>query len=208
MNRTALLVVDVQNAFCHPEGSRARAVGLSAALPTFAIVPVIVELVATARTERWPVWFTMMEYWADDVMAARRRFPPAVERLGGSLDVCRGGTWDADLVDELTAVCRPDDVLLPKHRSSAFYQTPLEQQLRMRNVGTLVVVGTTTSYCVESTIRDAHARDFDVVVPREAVADTDPAAQMASLASIDRFHGVVCSTIDLVQRLEGARYDH
>lgn len=203
MTRPALLVVDVQNGFCHPDGSRARAVGPQAARPTFDIVPVVVELVATARSFRWPVWFTLMEYWPDDEAAARRRFPPAVERRGGSLDVCRVGTWDAELVTELERVREHDDVLLRKHRSSAFYQTALEQQLRMRGIDTLIVAGTTTSYCVESTVRDAHARDFDVVVPREAVADTDPDAQRASLAAIDRFHGVVCAVAELTDLVGG-----
>lgn len=200
--RPAVVVVDVQNGFCHPEGSRARAVGPVAAAPTFAIVPVVVELVELAREQGWPVWFTLMEYWPDDLASRRRRYPPAVSRRGGSLDVCRSGTWDARLVDELEARRQPEDVMLVKHRASAFFATAFEQQLRMRDIDTLIIAGTTTSYCVEATVRDAHARDLDVLVVCEAVADTDPVAQSASLAAVDRFHGVVCSIADLPGLIE------
>ena len=47
------------------------------------------------------------------------------------------------------------------------------------------MTGTTTSFCVDSTIRDAYARDFDVLLPAEAAADTDPEAHDAVLASVD-----------------------
>jgi ureidoacrylate peracid hydrolase len=60
-----------------------------------------------------------------------------------------------------------------------------------------VVAGTTTSFCVDSTIRDAYARDLDVVVAAECVADSDDDAQASTLASIDRFHGVVTSLPEL-----------
>lgn len=193
----ALVIVDVQNAFCHPEGTRAGAVGPDAAEPTFAIVPVIGQLVDLARGHHLPVWFTRQEYWPDDRAAARRRIGSGLDRSGTGLDVCRAGTWDAEIVEMLERRRQPGDHVVVKHRASAFYQTALEQQLRMRGITTLLVTGTTTSYCVEATIRDAHARDFDVVVPAEAVADTDPQAQRASLAVIDRFHGLVCSVRDL-----------
>lgn len=199
---TALIVVDVQNGFCHPDGSRARAVGPEAARPTFELVDRVVELIGLARRRRLPVWFTLMEYWQPDHLTGARRVRTGVDRRGSALDVCRAGTWDARLVDEVADLVEPADHQIVKHRSSAFYQTPLELQLRMAGITALVIAGTTTSYCVESTIRDAHARDFDVVVPAEAVADTDPAAQQASLAAIDRFHGFVCRLADVDELFE------
>lgn len=200
---TALVIVDVQNSFCHPRGSRARAVGETAARPTIELVDAVVTLLELTRAHGMPVWFTAMEYWPNDRSSSQRKIGTGLDRAGSSLDVCRAGTWDAELVEEITRRARPEDHLVVKHRSSAFFQTPLELQLRMAGVGTLLICGTTTSYCVESTVRDAHARDFDVVVPSDAVADTDPAAQEASLAAIDRFHGLVCRIEDVADFLGG-----
>lgn len=203
----AVVVVDVQNGFCHVDGTRARAVGAEAAAPTVAIVDEVVRLVGLARRHRMPVWFTRMEYWPDDRASQRRRVGTGLDRSGRQLDVCRAGSWDAELVEPLSDVLDPDDHVLVKHRASAFYQTPLELQLRMAGIEALIVAGTTTSYCVEATVRDAHARDFDVVVVSDAVADTDPTAQAASLAVIDRFHGLVCS-MSRLPALLGETSDH
>lgn len=202
---TALIVVDVQNGFSHPAGTRSRAVGPAAARPTQAIVPVIVDLIAVLRATGVSVWFTQQQYWADDKAYRARRIRTGLDRTGSTLDVCRAGSWDVELVAELEEVRAPEDHVIVKHRASAFYQTELEQQLRMRGVDTLIVTGTTTSYCVEATVRDAHARDYDVVVPAEAVADTDTDAQRASLAVIERFHGLVCTIDDVVAMLTAAR---
>lgn len=186
-----LLVVDMQNGFCHEDGARGQAFGPGAVRQPREIIPNVVRAVGMAHDLDIPVWFTQQVHYHDDVTRARRRIPSHLERRGVKLELCRRGTWDAELLDEIKAVRQERDEVVTKHRSSAFFQTTLECELRMRGVQVLIVAGTTTSFCVDSTIRDAYARDFDVVVPAECVADSDDAAQAATLASIDRFHGVV-----------------
>ena len=61
--------------------------------------------------------------------------------------------------------------MLYKHRYSGFFETPLEAELRQRDVETIFFVGATTSVCVESTVRDAMARDFHCVVIEDCVAE-------------------------------------
>lgn len=198
-----LLVVDMQNGFCHPEGSRGQAFGADAVRNPQGIIPNVVSTVDLAHRLDIPVWFTQQVHYDDDVLRGRRRIPSHLERRGVKLELCRRGTWDAELLDEMKAIRENRDEVVVKHRSSAFFQTTLEVELRMRDVQVLVVTGTTTSFCVDSTIRDAYARDFDVVVPAECVADSDDAAHAATLASIERFHGVVTDLTGLTAALDG-----
>lgn len=196
-----MVVIDLQNGFCHPEGSRGRAFGPASVVQPAAIVPRVIELVRLVRRLEIPVWFTRQVHFPDDAGRRRRRLPSHLERRGLRLDLCHQGTWDAELLDEVAAeVAHPGEVIV-KHRASAFFETPFWGELRMRGVQVLIVTGTTTSFCVDSTIRDAYARDFDVIVPADCVADTDDAAHQAVLATTDRFHGFVTDRRELASAL-------
>jgi ureidoacrylate peracid hydrolase len=78
-------------------------------------------------------------------------------------------TWNTDIIPELTP--RPDDIVMYKHRYNGFYGTELEPTLRRRGVETIIFVGATTSVCVDSTVRDAMARDFHCIVVEDCVAE-------------------------------------
>lgn len=192
-----MLVVDLQNGFCHPEGSRGRAFGPDSVVEPASIVGRTVELVRLSRALDIPVWFTRQVHFPDDTSRARRRIPSHLDRRGLKLELCHQGTWDAELMDEIAAEVRHPGEVIVKHRASAFFETPLWGELRIKGVQVLIITGTTTSFCIDSTIRDAYARDFDVVVPAECVADTDESAHQAVLASTARFHGVVTDRDEL-----------
>ncbi|TDC85256.1 isochorismatase family cysteine hydrolase [Actinomadura sp. 7K507] len=196
-----LLVIDLQNGFCHPEGARGRAFGADSVAKPREMVPHALGLTERCRAAGIPVWFTRQVHLPGDHGRKRRRIPSHLDRRGVKLELCHQGTWDAELLDEVKQHVVSDDEIIVKHRASAFYNTRLESVLRMSGVQVLVVAGTTTSFCVDSTIRDAYARDFDVVVPAECVADTDDAAHAAVLASTDRFHGVVSTADELMAAL-------
>lgn len=196
-----MVVIDLQNGFCHPEGSRGKAFGPASVVQPAAIVPRVIELVRLVRQLDIPVWFTRQVHFPDDSGRRRRRLPSHLERRGLRLDLCHQGTWDAELLDEVAAeVAHPGEVIV-KHRASAFFETPFWGELRMKGIQVLIVTGTTTSFCVDSTIRDAYARDFDVVVPEDCVADTDDAAHAAVLATTNRFHGFVTDRRELARAL-------
>ena len=193
----ALIVVDMQNGFCHPEGALGRARGAETVARPRAIIPDIVRLIDVSRSLGASIVFTRQVYYPDDRGRARHRIPFHLDRSGTPIALCQDGTWDSELVDEIAAAMRPGDEVIVKHRSSAFFHTTLEQDLRLRGKQVLVVTGTTTSYCVDATIRDAYARDFDVIVPPECVADRDDAAQEAVLNAVRRYHGAVMTIEEL-----------
>jgi nicotinamidase-related amidase len=67
----------------------------------------------------------------------------------------------------------PDDIMVRKTRVGAFSTTDLDQQLRAREVTTLVLAGLSTSGVVLSTVREAMDRDYQIVVLRDACGDSD-----------------------------------
>jgi ureidoacrylate peracid hydrolase len=98
----------------------------------------------------------------------------------------------------------PLDYVFVKHRASCFYNTTLEVALRMHGVRTLIVAGVTTNYCVDATVRDAYARDFDIIVVRDACAALYEDLHEASLRNVDLYHGVTASVDDVARSLSTA----
>src|SRR5579863_10504395 len=84
---------------------------------------------------------------------------------------------------EIVAELRPanGELVVRKHRSSAFWGTDLEMLLRSNEIKTVVIGGCTTEGCVESTARDAMFTDFYVVIAADCVASDDREQHDASL---------------------------
>jgi len=160
----ALLVVDMQNGFCHPEGSFARiGMGLEGADTA---VRNAAMAVAQARRAALPVVFTRHLYRpgrADEGRSLKHNSPA----LAG-IDGLNAGTWDAEVVDELG--CGRGDLIVDKVRFDAFQWTSLEPLLRGLDVAELVVCGVVTNICVETTVRSAFMRDFPVTLLADCCA--------------------------------------
>jgi ureidoacrylate peracid hydrolase len=196
---TALLVIDMQNGFASPEGTLGKA-GFDISM-TRGIIPRIQKLVRSARAAGVHVFWSRQVHYPDDKTRGTRVIPGHLARGAGRSMLCARGTPDADIVDELAALIQPEDDILQKHRASCFYSTNFEAELRIHGIRLLIVTGTTASFCVDSTIREAYARDFDVIVPGDAIADTEAEAARAVLRSTERFHGFVTTTDELVAKL-------
>ncbi len=101
-------------------------------------------------------------------------------------------TWNTDFLKELTP--QEGDVVVPKHRYSAFFQTNLETTLKTLGATNLIVTGCTTSVCVESTVRDAMFRDYRCLVVEDCTAEPvgfeeSRSNHEASLLIIERLFG-------------------
>jgi ureidoacrylate peracid hydrolase len=197
---TGLLIIDMQNGFASPEGTLGKA-GMDISM-TLAIMPRIQRLVAAARAVGVHVFWSRQVHYPDDKTRQQRLIPGHLARGAGRSMLCARGTWDAEIVDELAPLIRPEDDIIQKHRASCFYSTNFEAELRIHGIRLLIVTGTTSSFCVDSTIREAYARDFDVIVPGDAISDTEIEATRAVLRSTERFHGFVTTTDELVAKLE------
>lgn len=201
--RTALVVIDMQNAFCHPDG------GLAAAGrdtdPQQSIVATVGDLVTAAHYNGVPVIWVIQEHLgAEDRSSMARNVPSHREKHGvaSSESWCVRNTWDAELVAPLAGLRREHDHVVKKHRMSSFYSTTLDSLLSIMMVRTIVVAGVGTYVCVESTIRDAYYRDLDVLVPIDTVAGSDPALSAATLRKTHMYFGHLTRTAHVVDAWE------
>ncbi len=188
---SALVIVDLQNDFCHPEGDSVRRHGVPVGME--ATAHAIQCLAEACRKAAIPVLWVVTEHgpWTDS-LAWR-------SRSKGKAPNCHAGTWGAELYAVTPA---PEDRFVTKHRYSAFYQTSLELILRAQGVQTLLVGGVLTQVCVETTVRDGFMRDFDMVTVPELCASTDPDAHAMSLRNMGRYFGRVRVLADVLADLE------
>jgi ureidoacrylate peracid hydrolase len=164
MTRSALLVIDVQNGFCHPQGSLPRlGYGLEGAA---AAVERTAEAVAAARRAGVPVVFTRHQYRPGRGDEGRRlaSSAPDLAAVAG----LAAGTWDAAVVDELGWT--PDELTVDKARFDAFLWTSLDPLLRGLGIDHVLVAGVVTNICVESTVRAAFMRDLSVTLLADCCA--------------------------------------
>ena len=196
---TALIIVDMQNAYASPGGYLDLAgFDISGAAPA---IEKIGEAAAAARAAGMPVIFFQNGWDADyleaggpgspnwhksNALKTMRRKP----ELQGKL-LAKGG-WDYELVQALQPV--PGDIVVAKPRYSAFFNTNLDSLLRARGIRSLVFTGIATNVCVESTLRDGFFLEYFGVVLHDATHHAGPDfIQQASLYNIEKFFGWVSS---------------
>ena len=177
--RTAVLVVDMQNDLC-AQGGVFQTLGYELAVVR-RVIPPIQQLLTSARRARVPVVYIMMttfpsyESWAP----AYIRFNLQQLRLPQGVFYTQPGTWGWQVVDELAP--QSGDLVVSKWRSSGFIGTNLDMVLRGGGVETVIVCGTSTYACVESTVRDAMHLDYYPVVAPECVSGYDQELHDAAL---------------------------
>lgn len=163
----ALLIIDMQNGFVHEKGT----LGISGVNTTrlASIVPAMKRLVERCDEVGLPVIWTMQEHLANDASRAQKKL--AAHTAKRRQISCLAGTWDEEIIAELRelAAKNPTNVVR-KHRFGAFYETRLEMLLRQLGVRTLFIAGTTTNACVETSIREAYLRDYDVVAVTDCIS--------------------------------------
>jgi nicotinamidase-related amidase len=91
-----------------------------------------------------------------------------------------------------------------KHKFDAFFETDLDAILRYHQVDTVIITGTATNACCESTARSAFMRDYKVVFPSDLNATFDEAMHRATLKNIDLLFGRVVSSDELLAEMEAA----
>jgi len=178
--KSALLVVDMQNDFCHPAGWCAKAGIPDASTP---IIPAINQLVDAARAQKIPVVWICANYSPD---LLNQPFAAKTKDFGGSFP-CET-EWGMGIIEQFKV--EDSDTKVQKSCYNGFYGTDLAATLRAKGVDTVVATGVLTSVCVESTVRGAFFDGFHVVVAQDAVGDA-PDATASSLTCLGTFFGSV-----------------
>ena len=197
---TALIIVDMQNAYASPGGYIDLAGFDISGAPR--AIEKIGQAAAAARAAGMPVIF-FQNGWDPDYVEAGGPGSPNWHKsnalktmrqrpeLYGKL-LAKGG-WDYELVADLPP--QPGDIVVAKPRYSAFFNTNLDSLLRARGIRALVFTGIATNVCVESTLRDSFFLEYFSVVLHDATHHAGPDfIQQASLYNIEKFFGWVSST--------------
>jgi nicotinamidase-related amidase len=161
--RSAVVVIDMQNDFAHPDGALYAEEAQRA-------IPVIAELLERARAAGVPVVYT--QDWHGDA-------DPEFDVWG---EHARADTWGARVVEPLAP--EPGDEVIRKLRYDAFYGTPLDHRLRVLGVRHLVFTGTVANICVLHTAGSAGLRHYDVVVAHDAMGALTPFDRAATLRQV------------------------
>ena len=198
--KTALLVVDMQNGFCHPAGS----FGVAGADVTGCAEAIAgcVALVDAAHASGVPVYFTRAVH---EPGLTDWNMLMELPMYAGLRDIvaCHEGSWDAEFVEGLPVTAA--DTVITKSRFSPFVETDIQHRLDAAGIVNLVVCGVGTSACVESTFRDASQRSYRSFVAAEACGDLSQDAHEHSIATMGSLFGYRTSVDDVVEAWSKAR---
>jgi ureidoacrylate peracid hydrolase len=206
--RTALIVVDMQNDFCHPEGWFAqKGLGTKAARQP---IPVLQKLLPAWRQAGGAlVWLN----WG--IRADRANLSPTIHLKGKrtangvgyaeASPIDHGpslvqGSWGAQVIDELTVA--PGDITVHKHRLSGFWDNEFDSVLRQHGITTLLFAGINTDRCVFSTLQDGAFLGYDCVLLQDACSTPSPAyVTKGVLYIVELLHGFVATASSLMSAL-------
>jgi ureidoacrylate peracid hydrolase len=189
--KTALVVIDMQNAFMLP--------GMPVEVPIARdIVPNVNTLAAATRAAGGKVvWVKMC---LEGQTEAWRVFFDGDPRRG-TLTELTPGAHGFELHAGLDV--QPEDTTIVKRRYSAFIQgsSDIDRQLRAAGIDTVIIVGTLTNVCCESSARDAMMLNYRLLFISDANAALTDAEHNATLGSILRVFGDIASTSEAVALL-------
>lgn len=174
MTETALILVDMQNSFLHPDGENFYPAAPEVIAPCKA-------LLATAEASGAVIVHVCDRHREGFADFEQPRLPVH----------CVSGGFNAEFHDGFGPQGRAREIQITKRRYSAFFATDLALFLREQGIGRVVIGGVKTNVCVRATATDAFGHGFEVNVVREAVNSNRAHLGDASLEDIDRYIGKV-----------------
>ncbi|MFM2399786.1 MAG: Peroxyureidoacrylate/ureidoacrylate amidohydrolase RutB [Pseudomonadota bacterium] len=211
LNKTAMIVIDMQNDFCHPQGwlssigvdvnaARAPIAPLAQLLPALRAASVPILWVNWGnRPDKLNLSPCLLHVYNGNGRAtglgdALAQAPSARNR------VLEKDSWGAAVVDEL-AIER-GDIRIDKFRMSGFWDTPLDAILRNLGVSTVLFGGVNADQCVLATLMDANFLGYDTLLVQDCSATTSPAfCWDATLYNVRQCFGFTLASTDLLAQL-------
>ncbi|WP_008311994.1 cysteine hydrolase family protein [Leptolyngbya sp. PCC 6406] len=205
LNKTACLVVDMQNDFCHPDGWLAS-IGVDVTPARTPIAP-LQRLLPVLRQVGVPILWVN---WGNrpDLLnispALRHVYNPTGTGVGlgdplpsNGAPVLTKGSWAAAVVDELPG--ESGDIWVDKYRMSGFWDTPLDSILRNLGKTTLLFAGVNADQCVLCTLQDGNFLGYDCILLRDCTATTSPEYCMqATVYNVNQCFGFVADSPTLM----------
>ncbi|MGN1343239.1 MAG: cysteine hydrolase family protein [Traorella sp.] len=188
LNKTALLIIDMQRDFCY-EGGFGESLGNDITL-TKSIIPTVEKVLKQAREKGMFIIHTREGHRPDlsDCPKAKLRRCPTIGTDGPMGKILIRGEYGHDIVDELKPL--PGEPIIDKPGKGAFYQTDLHLILETAGIESLIVCGVTTHVCVHTTIREANDRGYECLMLEDGTAAFDPKDQEAAIRMINQQGGI------------------
>lgn len=196
--KTIILVIDMQNDFCHPDGWLAH-IGVDVSPARTPINPLNTLLPELRKVNVPIIWLN----WGNrpdllNISAGLRHVYNSTGDAVGLGDplpknhakVLMAGSWAAAVVDELEQ--KPEDICIDKYRMSGFWDTPLDSILRNLGKTTLLFAGINADQCVMATLQDANFLGYDCILVKDCTATTSPEyCWLATLYNVKQCFGFV-----------------
>ncbi len=207
--KTAILIIDMQNDFCHPDGWLAH-IGVDVNPARKPIAP-LQKFLPALRSQRVPIIWVNWGNRPDllNISAASRHvYNPTGVGIGlgdplpkNQAPVLTAGSWAAAIVDELEQT--PEDVYVDKYRMSGFWDTPLDSILRNLGKTTLFFAGVNADQCVMATLQDANFLGYDCLLIKDCTATTSPEfCWQATLYNVKQCFGFVTESEAILTAIE------
>jgi nicotinamidase-related amidase len=204
--KSALLVIDMQNDFCHPDGWLAH-IGVDvspARTPIASLQTLLPKLRETGVPILWINWGNRPDL-LNISPATRHVYNPTGEGIGlgdplpkNQAPVLIKNSWAAAIVDELTPEI--DDIRIDKYRMSGFWDTPLDSILRNIGKTTLFFAGVNADQCVMATLQDANFLGYDCILLQDCTNTTSPEyCLQATLYNVKQCFGFVSNSAYLIE---------
>jgi nicotinamidase-related amidase len=179
--RSIYLVLDMQNDLVHVDGPNGKS-PLGEQARERQVVAKTAKAIAKARAAGLLVGFVRVGF-----SEGYPECPEGSQVFSGApkAGLFKLGAWGTEIHPDLEQ--KVGDVQVTKHRVSPFYSTSLEAQLRANNVQRIYCSGVSTQAVVQATVRDAHDRDYEVIVLEDACAAHSEQEHANSMGSIGRF---------------------
>jgi len=190
----ALIVVDLQNDFVEPNS-------IGWVPMATRQIPKVKKLIEKCRELKVPVIYTTHTI-APDCACLFYKFEDWIrpKELGGGGGIAEGSRG-ADIYEEIYP--KPDErVIRTKHTYSSFEGTDLDYILRDLGVKTVIICGTVTNICCESTARDAYSKHYQVVFCSDVVSSNNPDAHIATLQNLRKGFARVMTSNEVIGALE------
>lgn len=207
--KAAILVIDMQNDFCHPNGWLAH-IGVDVTPARTPISPLKTLLPALRTADVPVVWLNwgnrpdllnisaglLHVYNPTGVGVGLGAPVPATDAL-----VLMAGSWGAAVVEELEQL--PQDIRVDKYRMSGFWDTPLDSILRNLGRTTLFFAGVNADQCVMATLQDANFLGYDCVLVKDCTGTTSPEyCWQATLYNVKQCFGFVTDSNAILNALK------
>ncbi len=181
--RTALVLIDLINDLIHPDGAMPTC---AAEVQRRGVLSAANQALEGARVRGWPTVLVKVGF-----RAGYPELPAHAPILGRArqLGALRLGQWGTEFHADLAV--EPGDPVLVKHRLSPFHGTALATLLRAAGIERLLLGGVSTAWALQAAAREAHDRDFHVVLVEDACAAASPQEHQVSIAQLSRLAAVV-----------------